>query len=64
MTDKKPFADRARDQTTAGNSPHAHRVSGRRRRIDVAMKHLWPVLVVPPIPMPDPAPGPYARRRK
>jgi hypothetical protein len=42
MTDNKPFADRARDQTTAGNSPHAHRVSERRRRTDVAMKHFWP----------------------
>jgi hypothetical protein len=42
MTDKKPFADRARDQTTAGNSPHAHRASERRRGADVAMKHFWP----------------------
>jgi hypothetical protein len=42
MTDKKPFADGACDQTTAGNSPHAHRASGRRRRTDVAMTQFWP----------------------
>jgi hypothetical protein len=64
MTDKRSFADKDRGQAT-GDSAHAHRVP-ERRRWTVVMKHFWPALVVPqmPIPRPDSAPESCARRRR
>ncbi len=43
MTDKKNFADRARDHAD-DDSPQAHQAPDRRRWTDV-MKHFWPALV-------------------
>jgi hypothetical protein len=64
MTDKKSVADRVRGQAT-GDSAQTRRPHNHRRRTDVMMRSL-PALVVPqiPIPRPDSAPEPYARRRR
>jgi hypothetical protein len=64
MTDKTGLTDLTRDYAT-GDWPHAHRVPERLRWTDVMMRSL-PALVVPqmPIPRPDSAPEPYARRRR
>ena len=63
MTDKTGLTDLTRDYAT-GDSPQARRARNRRRWTDVMMRSL-PALVVPqmPIPRPDSAPEPYARRR-
>jgi hypothetical protein len=65
MTDKKSFADRARGQATDDDSTHTHQAPKHRRWTDV-IKHLWPALVVPPIPIPRPnsAPESCAKRRR
>jgi hypothetical protein len=41
MTDKKSFADRARDHATDDGSPHAHQAPERCRWTDL-MKHFCP----------------------
>jgi hypothetical protein len=41
MTDKKSFADRARDLIVADDAPHAHQAPDRSRWTDV-LKHRWP----------------------
>jgi hypothetical protein len=41
MTDKRSFADKARDHATDDDSSHAHQVPDRRRWTDV-LKHRWP----------------------
>jgi hypothetical protein len=63
MIDKNTFVDGVGDH--ADDSRHAHSTPDRRHWTGV-VKHFWPALVVPqmPIPRPDSARESYARSRR
>jgi hypothetical protein len=63
MIDKNTFVDGVGDH--ADDSHHVH-WTPERRHWTVVMKHFWPALVVPqmPIQRPDSAPESCARRRR